>query len=595
MEQQDIKKAVAKGFAEVEKLFSDYLDRGWTKHNKKLAMMKEARLVLKQELVVDNRGGSNHGNDSSDTKDAFRSRYQSTLLNGICDKIYQDLTFKPMRFEWGANDEVGVKMKRALDKTLMSAYAYAGTDKARNMALWYFIYTGMQITQTYTELVEDKFVMPNGEIKNIVGNRVVSYQAYDPLTTILDWSAQPSDVKGTSRFAIVYIGNVSKEYIKDKFGMESYNKIGDMSDIEAGIGKRGGLLEFMKQDVEQSAGMIDNNDGVALFEFYLTDGYKYVIANGKLIDTSPNSNGVIGTIPLDIAPLFIDPDTPYGVGLYEKLQPSIDIINTSVNQIADNNSNSVKSPTFFLKGMLPKGFSLTDASFQDLIELDYSKLMIGGQLPTLDIKNFMGRLTFSDVTDGAMFLMKNALQNIWFMTGYNETSLGGIQEKQVRVAGVAEMIQANSIRKSSMIVNSLETNHTNPTIQSFTRIFLMYMSDFPEFEREKITPKDLMNYHKHVRVVNGSYLPSDQMSEMERTDALFQVAMQNASMDQVSAIIEWLEARGIMFPERYFRDPKAMLTADMAVSLLAISKEQGAEGVVQELQRVAQTQGEPQQ
>jgi hypothetical protein len=71
--------------------------------------------------------------------------------------------------------------------------------------------------------------------------------------------------------------------------------------------------------------------------------------------------------------------------------------------------------------------------------------------------------------------------------------------------------------------------------------------------------------------------------------------MQNASMDQVSAIIEWLEARGIMFPERYFRDPKAMLTADMAVSLLAISKEQGAEGVVQELQRVAQTQGEPQQ
>jgi hypothetical protein len=319
-----------------------------------------------------------------------------------------------------------------------------------------------------------------------------------------------------------------------------------------------------------------------------------VIANGKLISTSPNSNGVIGTIPLDIAPLFIDPDTPYGVGLYEKLQPSIDIINTSVNQIADNNNNAVKSPTFYFKGMLPKGFSLTNASFQDLIPLDYSKLMIGGQIPTLDINKFMGRLIFQEVTEGAMFLMKNALQNIWFMTGYNETSLGGIQEKQVRVAGVAEMIQANSIRKSSMIVNSLETNHTNPTIQSFTRIFLMHMSDFPEFEREKITPKDLMNYHKHVRVVNGSYLPSDQMSEMERTDALLQVAMQNASMDQVSAIIEWLEARGIMFPERYFRDPKSMLTADMAVSILAISKENGAGGVVQYLEQVAQTQGEPQ-
>lgn len=584
MAQQDIRT--------VEELFEGYLKKGVEKHSKKLMRIEHSRLVAKQELVNDNRGGVNdYGNDYNQTKTNTRSRYQTTIFGAICDKLYRDITFKPMRFEYGANNSVGVKIKRAFDTILTKAYSYSETDKVKNMALYHFIYSGCMITQTYTKMAEDEYIMPDGELKKVVSGRIVSYRSYDPLTTVLDWQAIPSDVSGTSRFAIVYIGNVSKEYIGKEYGEEALAKIKDGVDSY----QYGSILTMAKRRTESSAGMNVSTDGIPIFEFYLTDGYRYVIANGKVISAEPNSNGIIGRIPIEVTPLFLDPDTPYGVGLYDRLQASIDIINTSVNQIADNNSITIKSPTFVFKKLLPKGFSLTDTSFRDLVELDVDKLRIGGKLPTLDINNMITRLTFKEVTEGAMFLMSNAKDDVWYLSGMNPTSLGGMQEKQIRVSGVADMMNENSLRKSSIIASNLETCFMNPTTKQFARIFLMNYDSFLEFKQNGVEEKDVALFQQNIRVVNGSYLPSDQMTEMQRTDALLQAAMNNPSMDQVEVLIDWLTARGITYPERYFRDPLTMLEQDQATRLLEIAQQGNVQGLMDALQNAAAPKEEPQQ
>jgi hypothetical protein len=326
-----------------------------------------------------------------------------------------------------------------------------------------------------------------------------------------------------------------------------------------------------------------------LYEYYERDGKRHVIILGYgIVETTINTNGVFGQIPFIVCPLFFDEDTPYGMSLYEVLQPSLNIVSTAINQIADNTSISIKSPMFTFKDVLPSGFSLADSSFYDVVPLDIDSMRIDGNLSTLDVRKFIGRLEFKEVTEGAMFLLNSALDNIWYVTGLNAMSLGGIQDKQVRVSGAADMMQQNSVRSSNIIVKNIETYFMNPLTRQLAHMFVMYYEDFGEFQQYEIPKETAENVQNNVRVVNGSYLPADQYNEMQRTDALLNLAMQSATMDQVEIRVDWLKARGVVYPERYFKDPLSTLEESQMVAVVSLMRDKSPEVVQQMFEQQVQ-------
>lgn len=573
--------------------FTSRLALGEDHYAKKFQRIKESRQVAKLELVNDTTDDKQYyGNDKNREKESSRSRYQSTIFKAVGDSILTDITSRPMRFEWGANDNTGVRIKRAYDLELTRAYAYSETDKSKIISLNDLIYSSCSIIQPYSEIPKKEYLDPKTKkIKTMPSGRIVSYRAYDPLTTILDWNANPADVTNTSQFAIIYIGKMVRDEIKKQYGDESVVGLPEKVEDAAGYGTN--ILVTNKTELENNAGT-QNVTGYHIYEYYKTDGYRYTIAEGYgVIDTSPNSSGAYGKIPLLVTPLFIDRDTPYGMSLYETLQQSIDLVNASINQIADVNARSIKSPTFALKGLLNANeLSLTDSNATDIKELDINSLMISGANNIPSVRDLIGRVEFKEVTDGAMFLMKNGLEHIWMLTGKNPTALGGIQDKQIRVSGASDMMQEGALRSSSIIANALETYMLNPLTQSFAEMFAIYYDDFPALKKNKITREMAMDIQKHIRVVNGSYLPADQYTEMQRTDALLEYQLQTGSqsIDAVAVFKEWAAARGEPIPERFLVDPMTTLSQSQHVAVLQLLDQLGEAGTKDQLMKSLEAQ-----
>jgi len=575
--------------------FETRLRLGCTRHAKKYARILESRRVAKMELIEFQNDEQDHGNDPTQEKEGTRSKYQSTLFKAIGDSIIRDITAKPMRYEWGANNNEGIKVKRAFDKILTKAYSYTGTDKEKLSSFYHLIYSSCSIIEPYSEKKSRKIIKQDGTIDILPSGRVVSFRSYDPLFTVLDWNSDPFDVAGTSQFAIVYIGKFTKESLEALYGKKAVKALPDTPVDEYGsIRGAGNSLETMKDNLHNSAGHTTIT-GFPVYEYYTLGGKRYTIARGYgVIQESINSNGAYDELPLLVTPMFIDPDSPYGISLYETLQQALDVVSTSINHIADTNNLSIKSPTFIYKGLLTKtDFTLKDSLPTDIVELDVSGMLLAGVTSIPRIEDTISRINFKEVTEGSMFLMKNSLDHIWMMTGKSPTDLGGIQDKQIRVSGVADMTQASSLRSSSMITSNLESYMLNPLTQTFARMFAMYWEDFPEFKALGIDEKDIKNIQQNIRVVNGSYLPSDQFNEMQRTDALlnYQMTTRSQSIDATQVFMEWATARGETSPERFLVDPLTTMTREQTLRLAQIIQQGNInQFVAQVMQSAAQVQ-----
>jgi len=575
--------------------FQERLNMGLIVHRKKRKRIKDGRLVGKMELVNDYNANRIIGNDADSAKKNNQSHYQTTLFKAVCDSIRKDLTARPMRFEWGANTADGLKVKRAYDRILTKIYAYAGTDRERSSLLYHLLYSGSGIVQPYSAPSSKKFLNPKTEKEEVMpSGRIVSYRSYDPLRTVLDWNANPFDITGTSDFAIVHIGMYSKEYLELKYGADvTKNLSTDIKKIDTnyGAGQQSNQIESDYAEVQSSAGLEDA-DGYHVYEYFVRGGYHYTIINGYgVIAKSINTSGIMETIPLFVVASDVDPDSPYGVGLYDTLQQALDVISTAVNQIADTNSRTVKAPTYVAKGVLAqKNLSLVNSTPNQLVEVNINQLRMEGGISTIDIARLFTRVKFDAVTESSMFLIRTAMDNISYITGMNSFSLGGVQEKQIRVADAASTVNEAATKSSSIVIKNLEIGFLNPVTKTFAEMFAIYYDDFPELKAAGITKEMAMEVQKNIRVVNGSYLPADQFTEMQRTQDALNVALTagGQSMDIEELLIDYFVARGEPNPERLFRDPLASMTQMQMMAIAQAMQEQGIEQTVNYINQRAQ-------
>ena len=550
-------------------LYRDRLRKCQEIHSKKFLEIRDARQALKQRMP--DSSVITLGN-SANAKSSKKSRYMFPIYTAVVEKILQDLSSKNPRFEWEANTPEGVAVKDAFDNEFIKTYTYDANAREIATATQHGLISGSMITQVSTRKEYRRRIKPNGEIDAIPVGRTIPIKSYDPLTVFLDWNALPGRVSETSDFIIVTIGRRSVDFVKRQWD----------KDIQATQTTE--PVDSYKSQLEVEAGTSKdlNSDSVMLREYYTADGYRHVIANDSvLLETSIVSNGTVDRIPFEVATIWDDPDSVYGMTLWNMLEPSIQVINTAINQILDNNALNAKMPFFAFKGTFKaSGLTLNDFKSNEIIEIDPKSILsnpMGGASGKIAISDMITKLQFPDITQAGVFLFERGLQAIWFITGLNPETLGGIQDKQIRNEMVAAMIQGSSLRNSSKIVKAMELGFMNPTCWHLIDIFEMYYDDFPAFERKNI-PREMLVDLKDIRVVNGSYLPSDESTQLDKARVLLQRAAVNSTYDHVEVEKNFIKAIGYRSPEIWFKTPEQLIAEQQAEHKLQQQAQERGQG-----------------
>ena len=561
-------------------ILNEFLKRiriGEDVHKKKFEEIRRSRLAIRQIMSADNQVAATMQYADAESEET-KSKYLAPLHLAVAEKMIQEITTNNPRFEWEGNNKQGMEVAKAFREELLKVYTVENSKKSRNFGLWHLVASGTMISQTVTKRKVKQRIDPRtGDmIEPLDLGRVITQDFYDPLSTILDWNADPSDVRGTSNFAIVTIGYFDSAYIKEKYNIDLVGSSFVAED-----------MDLRRKNQEVYAGH-DKREHIKIREYYRKDGKRYTILDDSfIVEVNTNENGVFGEIPINITPMFIDPDSPYGMTLHSLLEPSVEMISTAINQVADTNALNIKMPFFAIKGAIERGMTLDAYEANEIVELDASEIMTGSPNASLDINKMITKLSFPDVTQSAMFMFEQALNMIWFITGLNPTTLGGIQSKQIRTSDVAGMIQQSSLRNSSKVIVNLETYFMNPTMWDIVQIFDLYYKDF-SFE-EKGIKAEFIKAIKNVRVVNGSYLPADQIPRLQRISAILQRQQFNPNAYDAQKIEEeYLEALGVGDPEFYFKDPMAMFTEEQILGLMSIVQQGGGEAIQQFLAQQAQ-------
>jgi len=569
-----------KGFEKLLSLYQQRLNDAEEIYRDKRERIRDARRAYKQIMSNDSYAKMSSadplvGNDYDRTEEQTKSRFLYPIFTGVAEKMIAEMQTNPYRFEWEDLDD-GPDISDAFTKELLKIYSLKNNNVERNVAFWHYVVSGVSITQTYTENLVNERILPDGETQKINQGRTIGFQAYDPLSVFVDWNANPSRVSETAEWCIVTIGEFDSAYIENKYGIEVQGSFSVQQDADT-----------HKQVLNLDAG-VDKKEMIPVREYYLRDGYRYLVVNDShVVERSVNSNGTYGRIPLNFASLFFDPESSYGFTLYEMLEPSIEVISTSINQIADVNALNARMPIFYAEGILPtSGISLDELNPNSMIPLKIDKFLMASSNRPVNINDLISKLQFPDLSQSALFLYEKAFEAIWYITGLNPTTLGGIQSKQIRSSNVMDTINQAALRNSSKPVLNIESGFMNPTSLDIARIFEMYYDDFPSFKEAGITKEFLANL-KNLRVVNGSFLPGDNMSEEQKMAVVYQLAMNNPNVYDLDKVErKMLKSKGIRNVNAIFRDPLEFLDEQQLMQMYTILQGNNA---LQQLNQLVET------
>lgn len=546
--------------------------------------IRRSREVFDQKTPTEgdrnyNQSGYQVGNQPSadeEGSNAYFSRFVVPFHTAVVDMYRKDLMSNPFRFEFEGNTTQGDDTRRIIERKLRSVFAVENIKKKMGLAYWHYVVSGTIISQTVTEMKTEEIIYPykmenkqRYHTETIPIGRTIDLRIYDPLRVYLDWNADPHDISGTAEWIIVTIGDFDRDYIKARWGIdEDSNNMGNVS---------GAITDNMKYGLETDRGQ-NKRERIPVREYYTNNGMRYVIVNDNtVVEASPNTNGIKGRIPFNIAPFLFDEDSLFGKTLFRVLEPSIEMASTFLNQIADNNALNNRMPFFALKGSGLDGITLNNINPNTIVELDPDAYSFApGAVP--DITKMITKFQIPDVSQSSLFGYQEAIKWASMLAGTNPTNMAGIQDKQIRTNDVAQMIQQAGLRSGSDMVNNLEINFMNPMTNDIKRIFYVYFEDF-SFGKE--VTKDMLRDLTHVRVVNGSYLPEDNMNRLGKTSFLANRAITNPNAYMHEEIErELIDTLGYGNPDRFLKDPEEWLKEQSNINLYNLVEAIGADEVV---------------
>lgn len=462
-------------------------------------------------------------------------------------KTIESFSALPFRFDIAANDALGVQQKKVIDRKLKSIYTRQNVTSEMFLGYFFNVINGLSISQTKTFKKARRIVKPEIDPEtntfkeeSLNEDRVISIICYDPLTSLLDCSAKTGDITETSEFAVITDRYITARDSEEYYAFQSSK-----------------MMDIHKRALYADHG-IEYDKFVPVREYYDRSGYYAVIVgDSKIIEISRVSNGTVGRIPLNIAPIWTDPDSPTrSTTLWEHMRRMVALASRGLNLICDNVALNNNSPFFALTGSgLEDNATLDEFEPREIVQLSPTG-------KSGDIRGQITRFTFQEVTAGTQTMMEQG-QTLAFMLAGTSPINFGIQDKQIRVSGAADMISSATVRPDSDVARKMEVGFMNPTTWDIVQIFYLYYDDFGFNEDE--LPKEFLKELKHIRVVPGSYLPEDAMTRLQRAAAIVNRATTNPeAYKQVDVEEEFLDALGVVMPEQFIKTGQDILRQQTA-------------------------------
>lgn len=583
-------------------------------HAKKFEAMRDSAKFLRQTMPEISKAKMNssdaiEGNNVSTTNEesAGRSMYTPTIMLAIKKKVLEDLNSEQIDFEYASNKN-GMEKADAFMSIIQRAFSQENVMVEHYHALEMLWQRGTIIAQPITSNMSRKIVVDSaneetGEYEKkpieLKSGRYVGFYSYDPLTTLIDPNADPHKAQKTAEWATITIGYKSANYIEQKYGVKVDKIISKNQDSYSGgtVTSTYLTIDSHKIELEAAAGL-ENRSGYLIREYYLTNGKVYTILEDcYVLNEKYNSACIYGMIPIIICPAIVDNESPYGIPPCEELRPSVEVLATAINAVADNTALRNKLPFVTPKGFIDpdtlEAFKTGDYNdFNSIIEVNLARVL--GANPGVNIrslKELFVKPDVQEVTPGSMFLFQQALNDIYTLSGMNDAVLAGRQEKQIRIQSVADMINASSVKSSSQLIRNIETYYINVLCQSFQGIFYAKYDDFKnEFTLKDnvVIERETIANLQDIRVVKGSYLPSDQMTRMQRASFIAGRANVNPyGIDPVKAEKYLFKSMGYNL-EDFERDPMQRFDEEQVIALLELASKAGPEGMVQQLGQMKQ-------
>lgn len=511
-----------------------------------------ARDAFAQKLpqdIIDKTSEQNNGTGNA-TSYLTASALMHPAFTITAKKTIESFSALPFRFDISANDAMGVVQKKVIDKKLKTIYTRQNVTAEMFNGYFYNVINGLSISQVKTHKKEVRVMKP--EIDDTTGmfkeetlsdDRVISIMCYDPLNTVLDYSAKPSNITETSEFIVI-----TDRYITN----------GDMNDY---FGEGNKMFDIHKRNLACDRG-ITYDKFSPIREYYDRSGFFVTIAgDSKIIKIEMVSNGTVGKIPINVAPIWTDPDSPSGsTTLWNYMRNMVALSSRALNLVCDNVALNNNAPFFTYTGSgLEDNATLDNFTPREIVALN----PIAGK--SADIRNQIFKPVFQEITQGSSMMYEQGQQLAFMLAGTSPIQFG-VQDKQIRVSGAADMISSATVRPDSDVARKMEVGFMNPTTWDIIQIFYIYYNDFGFDEKE--LPREFLKELKHVRVVPGSYLPEDAMTRIQRAYAVAmrsQIAPDAYIQKEVEE--EILDALGVVMPDQVLKSGSDILRQQTAFLL----------------------------
>ena len=503
------------------------------------------------------KGNENKSDGSSNGMYQGCSKYLFPMYTAIASKIVENLTALPPRYEWDSNIRGAEQIARSLERELIQIYTKMNLSNVLPRMYFDFVTAGYFVQQTvFKKLEESVRKFDNGKMttESIYNGGAIDFWVYDPLTTFIDWDAKINRIRETSRFIIVTISDaMSPEAVEAEYGIPAESVSGSQTNYVPDLLKRD--LRYQKTNPKTNT--------CTVREYYLNTGEFYTIVNDSyIVAKGYASNGVADQIPINVGVLEIDNDCNLGKPYWERIKWPVAAMSNSFNQVADNNAWNNTAPFFTIANMGIDEIAMDVNDGRKIYSIEPTNKNIS------DIRQIITQFTVPEVTNGAMMLFEQGKQSLFYTTGTTDMTFG-MQDKQIRNADVASMINQSLVRSDSSVAKNIETQFLNPVTWDMLRIYYTHYDDFDFADNE--IPRDFLKNYKTIRVVNGSYLPSDRSVRLGKLQQTLQLAMNAPDMIRLEELFyDLIEAIGFSNPYRYLKTKEEFMAQELMGSVMEL-------------------------
>lgn len=414
---------------------------------------------------------------------------------------------------------------------------------------------------------------------------------YNPETTLIDPNADPDRIQETASYIIVEHGIYSEDMF-DKVMQENGWEY-DKNEVKAG-----NFREPRVDYVRQIEGVGVSSQGYKISKVFYADGMVDVVVN-DMYEVSRKLNAkALEEMPLIVYVSYAGGNTPYGRMLWCLQRQSIygkaAILNLSLDAIGKNINGPMITSFSALANKDIRAFGKNRFIHVEQRALDGRK-----------IADDIYKPMYTDMTQGSVNL-QNVFESDARQTGrISALDMGSQGAQQVRTDGIAETMSGSRITKQSAFIKQAE--------QTFFRTFARHwwwilLSRYDEFDELKgiVQPdgsvkggisRELLADIKAIRIKNGSTLPEDQMTNMQRLVSMLDIILKTGSesgYDTTEILDTIFENMGIPNTQRFKLDtPQAIAKHLMLAGIPPELAIKGTQQFLAQMQQAVRAQVKP--